>query len=157
MWPLRPVDVQALLSRLVENSQKYPFIHYSHSYRSQMLIWYSLYYNKSCCTLMCFVMSTLQGRMLQSLLSLTIWHFLLLLVMRKDTPRPQVFEQGLHEVVWVTQFLFQLSFTLDRAVGMQRKQWMLYHLWDLKNYLCATVQVCCQEDFFFSFHSARMD
>ncbi len=73
-------------------------------------------------TLMCFVMSTLQGRMLQSLLALTIWHCLLLLVMRKDTPRPQVFEQGLQEVVWVTQFLCQVSFTLDRAVRMQRQR-----------------------------------
>lgn len=68
---------------------------------------------------MCFVMSTSQGRMLQSRLSLTIRHCLFALVMRKDTPRPQVLEHVLHDVVCVTQFSFHMSFPLERAVKRQ--------------------------------------
>lgn len=60
-------------------------------------------------------MSTSQGRMLQSLLSLTIRHCLLALVMRKDNPRPHVLEHGLHDVVCVMQFSCQVSFPLERA------------------------------------------
>lgn len=69
---------------------------------------------------MCFVKSTSQGRILQSLLSFTIWHCLFLFVMRADTPRPQVFEQGLQEVVWVTQFLFESSFRPERPIRRYR-------------------------------------
>lgn len=72
-------------------------------------------------TLMCLVMSTSQGRMLQSRLSLTIRHCLLALVMRKDTPRPQVLEHGLHDEVCVTQFSCQVSFPLNRAVKDEYK------------------------------------
>lgn len=68
---------------------------------------------------MCLVMSTSQGRRLQRRLSLTIRHCLLALVMRNDTPRPQVLEHGLHDVVCVTQFSCQVSFPLEWTVKRQ--------------------------------------
>lgn len=54
-------------------------------------------------------MSTSQGRRLHSRDSFSITQPGLSLVMRCDMPRPQVFEQGLHGVVWVMQFLCQKS------------------------------------------------
>lgn len=54
-------------------------------------------------------MSTSQGRRLHSRVSFSIIQPALSLEMRNDVPRPQVFEQGLHGVVWVMQFLCQIS------------------------------------------------
>ena len=50
-------------------------------------------------TLMCLVMSTSQGRRLQRRDSLTISQRSLALETLRETPRPHLFEQGLHEVV----------------------------------------------------------
>lgn len=66
-------------------------------------------------TLMCLVMSTSQGRRLQRRDSLTISQRSLALETLRDRPRPQVFEQGLHEVVWVMQFLCQLRVSAGAA------------------------------------------
>ncbi len=54
-------------------------------------------------------MSTSQGRRLHSRDSFSIAQPALSLEMRSDMPRPHVFEQGLHGVVWVMQFLCQIS------------------------------------------------
>lgn len=68
-------------------------------------------------TLMCLVMSTSQGLRLQRRDSLTISHRSLALETLRDRPRPQVFEQGLHEVVWVMQFLCQLRVSAGAAAN----------------------------------------
>lgn len=67
---------------------------------------------KSVFTRKCLVMSTSQGLRLHSRLSLSIMHSGLSLESRMDTPRPQVFEHGLQEVVWVMQLLCQTSLLL---------------------------------------------
>lgn len=54
-------------------------------------------------------MSTSHGRRLHSRVSFSITHSALSLDTRSDMPRPHVFEQGLHGVVWVMQFLSWIS------------------------------------------------
>lgn len=66
-------------------------------------------------------MSTSQGRRLQRRDSLTSSHRWLALDTLRDRPRPQLLEQGLHELVWGMQFLCQLLVSAETAGHTQEE------------------------------------
>lgn len=115
-WLIFPVDIKTFLPWLREQrNRKILNI-------KTISVWSVIVRVCETTTLMCLVMSTSHGRRLQRRDSLNSSHRSLALEILMDRPRPQVFEHGLHEVVWVMQFLCQLVVSAGKTRQQHRQR-----------------------------------